>query len=329
MPKRRRLRKEEEEKLQLQKKSLKKSFQKSYSGSKRIGSKRLSDTKKYALIAAVAIVIIIILAVQFLVPPEPICYYTEADFVHATLDQGTQTISFDRIIAWYYLKAEHATVNCDIDDYYNDTYDLELPPASSHLTSSVAADQILYSVTEVTSVLLFETVMENSTVPLQMSTWVNLTIMNTTPSSISSGVETEVNFRLEIVTSVAVDHYNISLDFNQNLAQTTLTYVSIAHGTPNVGELLFYTRGGSLSADSSIILDFTLTVNSSLSGSLNLLEEGEIHLVLDNQLLESSYSDFKESEVTFTYGMEQRPRLEKTKFLDIVVDIPYYNITSS
>ena len=190
MPQRRRLKKEEEEKLQQQKKALKKSYQKSYSGSKHVGSSRISDTKKYLLIAAVAGVIIIIVAVQFLVPPEPYCYFTEADFIHATLDQGTQSITFDRIVAWYHLRAKHTTINCDILDDYNDTYELELPPVSSHLSATeYGGDQILYQITDVSSVLSFATTMENGTDEPQMSTWVSLSTMETNPTDIERGVE--------------------------------------------------------------------------------------------------------------------------------------------
>ena len=118
MPARRRLKKEDKEKIEQQKKALKKSFQKDYAGSKRVGSSRLSDTKKWTIILGSAAIIVVLLSLVFLTIPPPRCYYTEGDYVHATLDHHTQTLTFDHVLAWYRVRPRYTTISCNIVDYW-------------------------------------------------------------------------------------------------------------------------------------------------------------------------------------------------------------------
>ncbi len=325
MPPRRR-RREEEEDLQRQKKALKKSYEKIHPEKKSVGTKRISDTTKFILIASVAIIVIIIVAVQFR-PPPPICYYTEGDFVHATLDQDTQQITFDHITAWYRLRPYHTSLSCDIIDYFDSTYSIIKPDLL--VEPYVDADSITYSFSEETSTISWETIMENGTA-LQMSTWVNLTTMQLSPSSIPKGVATIVNFKIEIVTCVAVDQCNISLRFNKNLVNTSIEFVSITNGTADSNNLIFSINKVNIPAASTVLLNFSLLINTTLQTSpLNLIQWGAIHLLMKNRLLGTfpAYSKFKESTLTFIeFDYQEYPELKKTNFLDIVIDIPYYKI---
>jgi len=332
MASRRHLRKEEEEELKRQKKELKKSYEKTRPTSKKLGAKQFSDTQKYMLVGSIALVIIIIVAVQFLIPPAKICYFSEGDYVYATLDQDSQKINFNRIIAYYSILPEHTTVDCDIVDYYNATYSLKPPaqPISSYPSSS----SIKYQLAEVVSQLTWACLMENGT-KLQMSPWINKTTMTTNPLGVNRYTPTNVFFQLEIKTQVQVDRYNASLKFNLNIPNTKITFWSITNGTANATSFaqngIIFTQGVNLSAKSIILLDFILQINTSRPlGELNLLQSGSVYLVKNDKLLENfaGASAFKESEIDFTgFGLGQEPTLVKTKFLNIVVNIPYYNIT--
>ncbi len=328
MPNRRRLKKEEKDELDKQKKSLKKSFQKAHSGSKRVGSKRISDTKKYSLIIGVVVIIVIIISIQFFGPPKPHYYYTEIDFVDATLDQDTQSITFNRIRAWYRLHPKYTTLNCAITDYFNTSFkikepDLIIPP-------STVDNKIFYDFSDLASPVSWETIMENYSIP--MSTWVDIIKMNTTPSSIPRVNETTVNFHLELKTNVALDSYNISLKFYQNLENTTLEAVNMIHGSHDPISFTFITQGNSLAAGSSIILKFDLNITTTNPLSeLNFLAAGKVNLVKRNTLLKDYpvTSEFKESTISFVPYLvdEDEPRAYKSTLLNIVVTVPYYNIT--
>ncbi|MDD1778841.1 MAG: hypothetical protein LUQ65_11820 [Candidatus Helarchaeota archaeon] len=329
MASRRHLRKEEEEELKRQKKELKKSYEKTRPTSKKVGAKRVSDTQKYVLVGSVAIVIILIVAIQFLIPPPKICNFSEQDFVYATLDQDTQKINFNRIIAYYSVRPEHTTIDCDITDYFNATYSLapQIPPPHS----GPYASSIVYQLGDVVSQLTWACVMENGT-KLQMTPWINKTVMTTNPLGVNRFTPTNVNFRLAITTQVQVDRYNASLKFNLNIPNTKITFWSITDGTNFFSQNgTIFTQGVNLSAKSTILLNFILQVNSSQPlGELNLLQSGSVYLVKNNQLLESytGASAFKESEIDFTgFGLGQEPTLKKSKSLNIVVNIPYYNVT--
>ena len=329
MPSRRRLKKEEKEELEKKKKALKKSFQKSHADSKRVGSSRISDTKKYGLIIGVAVAIVLIITFTFLGPPEPIYYYTEIDFVHATLDQDTQSITFDRIRAWYKVNPKYTTLSCTITDYFNDSYQIIEP--SLPIPPFVSSDEIYYEFNELDSAFSWETIMENGT-SLEMSTWVELVKMNTIPSTIIRGNETTVKFYLELKNTFALDSYNISLRFYENPENTTVEHISTVHGSFDSGTFTFSTRGNALAADSSIILEFNLNITSANPLSeLNFLASGEVNLVKNDQLLKdySGASAFKESFVDFTpYLMdEEEPRPIKSTALNVQVSIPYYNVT--
>ena len=329
----RRQRKEEEEELQRKKKALKKSYQREHSGKKRVGSKKFSDTQKYVLAGGIAIVIIVIVAVQFIRPPPPYCYYTEGDYILATLDQDSETISFDRLVMFYRLSPQYTTLSCDIQDFFDSAYFstdniLVEPP---EIDASINVDDIVYRFTEEASSLSFTTIMENGT-PLLTSTWVDIVGINMSPSTITQGVTTVVNFKLEIIATTSVDHCNISLQFNKNLENTSIEFSSNTSGLVNEEELIFYTVQESLSANTHIYLDFDLSINTNLTSEANLLENGEIHVVINNKLLGdfAPYSDFKVSYIDFSpFLYETEPTVEKTNFLNVVVDVPYYNITIS
>jgi hypothetical protein len=328
----RRRRKEEEEELQRQKKALKKSFQKDFSGKKRVGSSRLSDTKKFIIMGSVAIVIILIVTIQFINPPKPVCYFTEVDFIYANLDQDAENITFNRILAWYYLKPVHTQLSCDVRDFFDTSfgYDIVVKPDSIEDSIDDVVGDIVFRFNEESSAFSFSTFMENGT-PLQISTWVNLSAIELTPSSISKGVPTVVNFKLDIVSSTAVDLCNISLAFNKNLENTTIEFSSISNGTADSDELTFYTSKEDIPANTHILLDFNLSITtSSTLSERNLLSNGEIHLVLENKLLSSfnPYTQFKESGVDFSaFLYKTEPSVEKTKLLDVVINVPFYNIT--
>ena len=323
----RRRRKEEEEEIKKQRKALKKSFKQTHESTRKIGSRKLSDTQKYLLIGSVVGILCVIVAVQFLPPPIPYCYYTEADFVHATLDQDTQTISFNRIIAWYRARPINTYLSCNIMDFFNESFDVRVNPST--IDSSITSNDILYRFTDESSTLMWETFMENGT-PLAMSTWVNITTISITPSSVQKGITKEVNFKLDIVMCVAVDRCNISLELNKNLVNTSIVFLSIKNGTVNVAELIFFTTKTSLSANKHVILDFNLSINTNQTvSSLNLLKKGTIHLVMNNKLIDSYLSslNFKESNIDFSGFLYERvPKVVKTNFLDIVINIPYYKI---
>jgi len=329
MATRRRLRKEDQEEIQHRKKELRKSYEKSNSGKKKGSAKRLSDTQKYLIVGSVAVIIIIIVAVQFLTPPTPTCYYTEGDFVYASLDQDSQTISFNHIVAFYLVRPAYTTINCDITDFFNSTYQLTKP---AQPTSDSDAGSITYHLTEVKLPLIWSSAMKNG-VPLQMSSWINEVHMTLTPSSIPKTGETKnVNFLLAITTQVPVDRYNLTLKFNKNIPSTTLKFINIKNGIsffPINGTI--FTQGLNLTAKSTILLNFNLSVSTTQSLSeLNLLETGVLNLFKQDQLLQSyaGASAFKESEINFKgFGLGQEPNLQKSKFTNIVVNIPYYNIT--
>ncbi|HUX98631.1 MAG TPA: hypothetical protein VMV49_03700 [Candidatus Deferrimicrobium sp.] len=327
MPDRRRLRREEQDELEKKKKALKKSYQKSYTGIKRVGSKRFSDTQKILIVGAATIAIIAILSITFLIPPTPYCYYTEGDFVYASLDYDTKTITFDHIDAWYRLQPRSTTLSCDIVDYFNTSYDIKEP--SNVESDPFEPGKIKYSINELKSVKSWILLLENGT-PLDMATWVTLNTMTTTPSSIPKGVITSVKFKLDLVTKVAINSYNVSLQLNTNLVNTTIQFQSITNGSYTLSPLKFYTSGDALPASSHILLDFNLTIYTNLtSPKINLLETGELNLVMMNTVLGSytTGSAFKESTIHFTgIGLNKEPELVKTKFLNVVVDIPNFNI---
>jgi hypothetical protein len=214
MSRRRRRRREEEEDLQKQKKALKKSFQKQYSDKKQVGSKRLSDTQKWSLIVGVTIVIVVIIGIQVFRPPSPLIYYTEGDFIYATLDQDTQNISFNQIVSYHHLKPRNTVISCEIDDYFDPAFNYDLKTLPETISATVYTNYIHYSFTEEDSTVSFSTIMENGT-ELDMTSWVDLVKMTISPSSISSGVPTLVNFSLHIKPTLAVDRCNISLTFNK------------------------------------------------------------------------------------------------------------------
>ena len=154
--------------------------------------------------------------------------------------------------------------------------------------------------------------------------------------SVTRSISMSVSFQIAIITQIQVDRYNASLKFNLNIPNTTLTFNNcISNCTANATSFaqngIISTQGVNLSAKSTIVLGFNLQVYSSRPlGELNLLQSGSIYLVKNNQLLESfaGASAFKESEIHFTgFGLGQQPTLEKTKSLNIVVNIPCYNIT--
>ncbi len=330
---RRRRRREEEEERQKHKKALKKSFQKKYSDKKRVGSKRLSDTQKWSLIVGVTFVIIIIISIQFFRPPGPLIYYTEGDFIYATLDQDTQNISFNQIVAYHHLRPRNTVISCEIDDYFDPAFNYDLKTLPETIAATNYSDYIRYSFTEEDSSISFATTMENGT-ELDMGSWVNLVMMNISPSFISSGVPTLVSFSLRIKPTVAVDRCNISLTFNKTLGDTTLEFISVENGTADEDDLIFTVEEENLAADSLVTLDFTLQITTTTALSeLNLLDTGEIHLVLNNKLLKdfTGYSNFKEATVNIApfYLEDKVPSLEKVRFLDVVIDVPYYNIDIS
>ena len=330
MSSKKRSRKEED--LQKKKKALKRAFQKEYSGKKRVGSKRLSDTQKYLIVGVTAIVIIFVVAVQFMKPPIPYCYFTEGDFVYATLDQDAQNITFSYINAFYYLSPKNTYLSCDIVDYFDPAFNFDFITEPASIDATELSDHLLYRISNRTAAFSYYTRMENGT-PLQMSTWVNLTEMVVTPSTIPKGITTIVNFKIDIVTCTAIDRCNISLQFNRDLENTTITFSSITNGTADESSLYFYTKQESLSANTHVVLDFNLSINTNLSlSAVNLLNIGEIHLVIDNKLLSAfaPYSKFKESTLTFAGFMyDTEPTVVKARFLDIVVEIPSYTISIS
>lgn len=329
MSNRRSLKKEEEEHLQKQKTALKKSYQKKKLDSKHVGSKRFSDTKKYLIIGTVAGIIIVLITVQFLIPPQPLVYYTEADFVFATLDQDGQNITFNRIQAYYSLHPSHTSLNCNIVDYYNTSYSI-LPPVFP-ITPIIWGNEIEYFFANETSDLSWTTIMENSSTPLQMSTWLNFSSMLVTPSSVPRGIPTEVNFYLEIVTTTNVDHYNASLKIKDPIELTSVSTIGVYNGSYDADNFTFWTQGHNLVPGSSIVLNFSLIIDTSLLWSeLNLLETGELQLRIKDTLLSDyqDYSAFKESIIDFSgLGLGPEPALRKSKFLNIVLNIPYYNVT--
>jgi hypothetical protein len=330
MATRRRLRKEDQEELKRRKKELRKSYEKTRPDSKKVGSKRISDTQKYLLVGSAAIIIIVIISIQFLIPPVPICYYTESDFVYATLDQDSQKVSFNRIIAHYLIRPDHTEVNGNIYDYFNSSYKIAPPDQPAH-SSPPYVNSITYTLANVKVPLIWACRMENGTA-LQMSTWINKTVMTLTPSSIPKNVLRNVNFRLAITTQISVDRYNISLKFNKNLPNTSINFVSIKNGTSFFNQNgTIFTQGVNLAARSTILLDFNLSIITAPSFSeLNFLEYGNFYLVKKGELLQSyaGASAFRESEIFFTgFGLSDEPTLKKTKFLDIVGIIPYFNIT--
>ncbi len=331
MPARRRLKKEEKEELDQKKKALKKSFKKDFAGSKRVGSSRISDTRKWILIATAIGVIAVLISVVFLVTPPPYCYYTEVDYVYSTLDQDTQNLTFDYILAWYKVRPRYATVSCNIVDYYNTSYDVELPPNSSLLVpGTYPPDEIWYLINEITETLTFESKLENGTA-LSMATWINSTTIETSPTSITRNVRTEVNFKIELETLVALDSYNISLKIDRTQVNTTIEHKNTTSGSHSSGT--YYIKGTSLPADSLITLEFNLYINTTLPwAELNLLESGEAHLVMEDQLLKdfSGASDFKKSTFDFNEMISgEDPTLVRSEFLDVVIDVPYFNITLS
>jgi hypothetical protein len=324
MASRRHLRKEEKEELKRQKKELKKSYEKTRSESKRVGTKRFSDTQRYLLVGSVAAIIIVILAMQFLIPPKQICYFTERDFVYATLGQDKSQADFSRIVAQYSIVAAHTTVNCDITDFFNSSFNLALP---SPPVSTNTSNTILYQVSEVSSSLIWATPMiPSKPAALPMALWINKTEMTVSPSSFAHDTPTYVTFRLAITPQIHVDYYNASLQFNQTIPSTTISLYTINNGTFYLDNGTAFTQGTNLSAKSTILLDFTLVITSSLIGKLNLLQRGSVYLVQNGQLL-SSFA-FHEAVIDLTgFGLEQKPTVEKTKALDIVVNIPFYNVT--
>ena len=331
MASRRHLRKEEEEELKRKKKELKQSYEKARPGSKKVGSKRVSDTQKYVLVGSVAIVIILIVAVQFLIPPKPICYFTERDYVYATLDQDKQQVDFSRIVAHYTIVPEHASIDCDITDYFNSSYNLALPstPVSTNTSST-----ILYQLADVSSTLIWATTMVPRTgATLQMSPWINKTTM-LTPSTYRTQ-SLSISFRIAIITQIQVDRFNASLQFIPNNPSTTLVFNNCNSNNTSffTQNRTIFTQGLNLSAKSTILLSFVLEVYTTSSlAELNLLQSGSIYLVKNNQLLEpfAGASAFKESVIDFTgFGLGQEPTLKKTKTLTIAVNIPYYNISIS
>ena len=334
MASRRHLRKEEEEELKRQKKELKKSYEKARPGSKKVGAKRFSDTQRYLLVGSVAIIIILIVAIQFLIPPKPYCYFTERDYVYATLDQDKQQVDFSRIVAHYTIVPEHTSIDCDITDYFNSSYNLALP---SPPVSTNTSNTILYQLADVSSTLIWATSMVPRTgaAALKMSPWINKTTM-LTPSVIRSKPPTSISFRLAIITQTQVDRFNASLQFNLTIPGTTLTFNNcIANNTANYTSFaqngIISTQGVNLSAQSTIVLSFTLEVSSTQPvGELNLLKSGSIYLVKNDRLLDSfaGASAFKGSEIHFTgFGLGQEPTLEKTKSLTLMVNVPCYNLT--
>ncbi|MHA1129308.1 MAG: hypothetical protein ACTSQQ_00730 [Candidatus Helarchaeota archaeon] len=329
---RRRQRKEEKEELQKHKKALKKSYQKKFAGKKRIGTKKLTDTQKWGLIVGVTLIIIMIVGVQFFKPPSPLISYTEGDFIYANLDQNTQNISFKRIIAYHYLKPRNTKISCDIDDYFDQTFNYQFKTLPETISATTFSNYTHYEFIEEKSVISFATTMENGT-ELDMSSWVDLVGMTTNPSAIPSGVPTLVNFSLHLKTTVAVSYCNISLTFNKTLADTTLEYYNIENGSADEENLVFFVEDHNLEANSLITLDFTLNITTTASVSkLNLLESGESHLVLNDKLLKDfvGYSNFKEASINLApYYPEGEPSIEKHKFLDVVINSPDFYIDIS
>jgi hypothetical protein len=172
--------------------------------------------------------------------------------------------------------------------------------------------------------------MEDGT-PLVMSTWVGVTEISVTPSSIVHNTKRLVRFKLDIVTHVAVDRCNISLQFYKNPPSTTVQFHNISKGMVNQTTLTFYTNNLTVPAESHVILDFYLSINSTIAQSLNLLQKGTIHLKMNNKVLGAfpSYSHFKESTIVFSgfYPEGDPPELKKSSFLDIVVQVPVFKIT--
>ena len=326
---RRRLRKEDQEQRNRRKKELRKSYEKTRPGSKSVGAKRLSDTQKYLLVGSVAVAIIIIITVQFLIPPTPTCYYTESDYVIASLDQTSQKVSFNHIVAQYIIRPERTKINCDITDYFNSSYTITPPTQPTH-TPPPYVSSITYSLADLESPLIWACPMNGT--PLPMTNWINTSTMTISPTSIKRNTPTQIRFRLSITTQIHLDRCNISLKFIQNTINTTLAFFQLYNGTEyfNINRTIL-TQKTNVTAKSTLLLDFILTITTSQPPSkLNLLEVGAINLVKNNQLLQSylGASAFKESLITFKgLGLGGEPSLKKSKFLDVMVNIPCYNIT--
>lgn len=328
MATRRRLRKEDQEERQRRKKELRKSYEKIRPDSKKVGTKRLSDTQKYLIVGSAAIIIIIIVAVQFLIPPTPTCFYTESDYVFASLDQTSQKVTFKNITARYLIRPENTKINCDITDYFNSSYTINPPALPIHTSYG---NSITYSLIDVVSPLSWACPMNGTALP--MSDWINNTVMTVVPASVKKGSPTSIHFQLSITTQIHLDQCNISLKFIQNTANTSLSYVSIINGTNYFPiNRTFFTQKTNVTAKSTLLLDFTLSITTNLPplSKLNLLESGTINLVKNDCLLQSypGASAFQESQIFFKgLGLGGEPTLKKTKFLDVVVNIPCYNVT--
>jgi hypothetical protein len=98
--------------------------------------------------------------------------------------------------------------------------------------------------------------------------------------------------------------------------------------------LIFIVEEENLAADSLVTLDFTLQITTTTALSeLNLIEAAEIHLVLNNKLLKDfpGYTNFTEAVINLApfYLENELPTLDKAKLLDVVIDVPYYNIDIS
>ncbi|MFX1296697.1 MAG: hypothetical protein ACFFD2_17800 [Promethearchaeota archaeon] len=326
-PKRRR-RKEEEEELQKRKKALKKAYQKDFSSKKRVGSKGISEIHKYILVGSIAIIVIVIVAFQFIKPPPAYCYYTEGDFIYATLDQDSENIAFNHIVAWYQVTPKNVKISCDIQDYYDFSFDFILP---NYPSNRFILDGIEFQLIEESSTSIWTVFLENGT-PLQMSSWVNLTDIYLTPPSIDKNSPTIVNFRLDIITCIPVDLCNISLEFNKNLENTSIEFSSITEGTADSEMLSFFTQKENIPANTHVVLDFNLAINTNFTLSeLNLLKKGKINLEMNDKLIVSFIPDsnFKESQLSFSESAYEnnKPTLIQSKFLNIIIEVPYYNIT--
>ncbi|MHA1265680.1 MAG: hypothetical protein ACTSRS_10660 [Candidatus Helarchaeota archaeon] len=333
MPSRKKIRRKKQDELIKKKKILKKAFQKQYGGSKRIGSGRISDTQKYILIVAAAFTIILLVSLQFMFPPKPYCYFTEGDIIYATIDQNTQTISFDKIVAWYNLRARNTILTCDITDYYNGTYKISLPSTTTYLVAStLPSDQLLYQINNVDSTLTFKSIMENGT-PLYMPTWVELKAFKTTPTAIPRGIRTNVTFDIELQVNTLVDSCNISLSFYKTLNNTTIDYSQIHNGLYDSDSFTFSISKQSLPANSNLNLSFDLSINTTNpSTELNLLKTGTAHAIIQGKLLKDFPGGtlFKEAVLDFSpFGEGEAPILVATTFLDIFLTIPYFNLTLS